>query len=66
MKAETVEALVGRIHAVEAEVDVLHSAVAAETLPASQQQYLARCFDLLRMELAAVRTYIADVTERCD
>jgi hypothetical protein len=66
MKPETADALVARIHAIEGEVDVLRSAVAAETLPANQQQYLARCFDLLHMELTAVRTYITDVTERCD
>ena len=40
---------------------MLREAIAAEPLALNQQQYLARCFDLLHMELAAVRTYIADL-----
>ncbi|MFL6247866.1 MAG: hypothetical protein ACJ74H_17725 [Thermoanaerobaculia bacterium] len=39
----------------------MQSTVAAEPLALHQQQYLARCFDLLHMELAAVRTYIAEL-----
>ena len=61
MKPETVEALVGRIEAIEAEVGVLQSAVGGELLAPNQRQYLARCFDLLHMELAAVRDYIAEL-----
>jgi hypothetical protein len=64
MKSETADAMIARLHAIEAEVNVLQSAVAAEPLPANQQQYLTRCFDLLHMELTALRTYIADVKER--
>ncbi|HVE72013.1 MAG TPA: hypothetical protein VNI54_11650 [Thermoanaerobaculia bacterium] len=61
MKPETVEALVGRIKAIEAEVGVLQSTVEGEVLAPNQRQYLARCFDLLHMELAAVRSYIAEL-----
>ncbi|HEX2122239.1 MAG TPA: hypothetical protein VHL59_11400 [Thermoanaerobaculia bacterium] len=39
----------------------LQITVAAEPLAVNQLQYLARCFDLLHMELTAVRTYIADL-----
>jgi hypothetical protein len=59
MKQETMDALIARIQSIEAEVGVLQSAVEAEVLAANQQQYLARCFDLLHLELTAVRSYIA-------
>ncbi|HEX7150695.1 MAG TPA: hypothetical protein VF618_04335 [Thermoanaerobaculia bacterium] len=58
MKRETADVLIRRIQAMEAEVNVLRSTVDGETLAANQQQYLARCFDLLHMELTAVRSYI--------
>lgn len=58
---ETADALIARIRSIEADVDMVQATVAAQPLAANQQQYLARCFDLLHMELAAVRTYIADV-----
>lgn len=61
MKPETVEALVGRIEAIAAEVGVLQSTVEGEVLAPNQRQYLARCFDLLHMELAAVRSYIDEM-----
>lgn len=61
MKPETTDALIARIRSIEAEVGLLRAAVEAEPLAANQQQYLARCFDLLHMELAAVRTYIAEL-----
>lgn len=71
--SETADALIERIRSLEAEVEVLQCTVEREPLSANQQQYLARCFDLLHMELTAVRTYVADirreprdVTERCD
>lgn len=58
MQSETVNGLVARIQSMDAEVDVLRAAVDAEPLAANQRQYLARCFDLLHMELTAVRRYI--------
>lgn len=72
MKAEIVETLTVRIEAIETEVALLQSMVEEEVLAPNQRQYLARCFDLLHMELAAVRSYIAGlpssrvVTESCD
>lgn len=58
MTAEAVDALIARIQSMDADVEVLRTAVDAEALAANQRQYLARCFDLLHMELAAVRSYI--------
>ena len=60
MRPETVLVLTNRIRAIEAEIDVLHASVDAEPLAANQRQYLGRCFDLLHMELAAVRTFIEE------
>lgn len=59
MKPESVNALITRLESIEAEVGVLQKTLEEELLAANQQQYLARCFDLLHMELAAVRSYIA-------
>lgn len=58
MNGETVDALVARIQSMNAEVEVLRATVEAESLAANQRQYLARCFDLLQMELTAVRSYV--------
>ncbi len=58
MRDETAEALIARIRSIEADVGAMQAAVEAEELAPSQRQYLARCFDLLHMELAAVRIYI--------
>lgn len=61
MSPETADAVIARIRSIETEVEALQGAVEAEPLAGSQQQYLARCFDLLHMELTAVRTYIANL-----
>lgn len=61
MRTETVDALLARIHSIETEVEVLQSTVDAERITESDRQYLARCFDLLHMELTAVRNYIAEL-----
>lgn len=56
MKAETVDALVAHIRSIDAQVEALRASVDAEPLPASQRQYLARCCDLLHLELTAARS----------
>ena len=56
---ESADALIAHVRSIEAEVNTLQATVSAESLTVNQQQYLARCFDLLHMELAAVRTYIS-------
>lgn len=58
MKAETIDAVIAHIQSMHASVEVLRKTVDAEPLAANQRQYLARCFDLLQMELTAVRSYI--------
>lgn len=40
------------------DVEVLRASIDAEPLAANQRQYLSRCFDLLHMEMTAVRNYI--------
>ncbi len=58
---ETAGDLIARIRSIECDVKALQITVAAEPLTVNQRQYLARWFDLLHMELTAVRTYIADL-----
>ncbi len=59
MISDTAETLIARIRSIESEVDALQKIISAEALPENHRRYLARCFDLLHMELAAVRVYIA-------
>ena len=58
---ETTNAIIARIRWIETELKALRSTVDGEMLASSQRQYLARCFELLEMELTAVRTYLADL-----
>lgn len=50
-----------RLRSIESEIHALHSAIDAQPLAPSQRQYLARCFDLLQIELTALRTYLGEV-----
>ena len=61
MNHETADAAIARIRSIETDLGVLQQTLEAEPLAQNQRQYLARCFDLLAMELTAVRTYIADL-----
>lgn len=63
MRPQTVDALIARIQSIEGEVGALQFTVAGEALSGNQRQYLDRCFDLLHMELSAVRSYIADLVD---
>lgn len=58
MQAETAGHWIERVHAIEAEVAALRRTIQDELLDVSAHQYLSRCFDLLNMELDAVRQYI--------
>lgn len=60
MNPQTADTLTARIHSIEAEIDALQSSIDAEQLPSSERQYLARCFELLHMELDAVRACIVE------
>ena len=63
MTPDTAHGLIARIRTIETDVKALQTAVAAERLAASDQKYLGRCFDLLQMELAAVQSYIGDLSK---
>jgi hypothetical protein len=43
------------------ELSELRSLVAAETLAPHPHQYLARCFELLQVELTAVRRHLTEM-----
>jgi hypothetical protein len=58
MEAETIGALLARVHAIESDMGMLQRTIDGESLAVSDRQYVARCFDLLHMELAALREYL--------
>jgi hypothetical protein len=58
METAVIGAVISRVQAVESDVAALRRMIAAEELTVSDHQYLSRCFDLLAMELDAVRQYI--------
>ena len=58
MDVETIGAVISRVQGIETDVASLRRTVDAEHLPASDHQYVSRCFDLLTMELDALRQYL--------
>lgn len=58
MNAKTINAVIAHVESIDAQVEVLRATLETEALAADQRQYLARCFDLLHIELSAVRSYI--------
>lgn len=58
MEPETIGAVIARVSAIESDVAALRRTVDGETLAVSDHQYLARCFDLLDIELHALRQYL--------
>lgn len=58
MDAETMDAAVARVQSIAKDVSELRRALDAQALPVSDRQYLSRCFDLLAMELGALRQYL--------
>ncbi len=62
MDAETIGAVISRVQAVESDVAGLRRVIDGEPLSVSERQYLSRCFDLLGMELEAVRQYLGGLT----
>ena len=58
MQPETIGAVVARMQAIESDVADLRMRVEAEELEISDRRYLSRCFDLLGMELRALRQYL--------
>jgi hypothetical protein len=59
METATIGAVISRVEAVETDLAALRRTIAAEELSVSDHQYLSRCFDLLAMELDALRQYIS-------
>lgn len=58
MDAETIGGVLARVQAIESDVVALRRTIDGEELSVSDHQYLSRCFDLLTMELDAVRQYL--------
>lgn len=58
MDAETIGGMIGRVHAIESDILALRRSIDGQQLSVSDHQYLSRCFDLLTMELDAVRRYL--------
>lgn len=53
---------VARVRSLELQVTTLRRSLDAERLPITDRQYLSRCFDLLDMELGALRQYLNGMT----
>jgi hypothetical protein len=62
MNAETTRAVIVRVQVIEADIVALRRIIDGEELSVSDHQYLSRCFDLLTMELEAVRQYLQGFT----
>ena len=62
MDAQTTGAVIARVQAIESDIGELRRTIDAEALSMSDRQYLDRCFDLLNMELEALRQYIGGLT----
>lgn len=58
MDAETIGGVLVRVQAIESDVVALRHTIDGEELSVSDHQYLSRCFDLLTMELDALRQYL--------
>jgi len=58
MDAQTKGAVMSRVQAIASDIDALRRIVDAEPLSVSDRQYLSRCFELLQMELEALREYV--------
>lgn len=61
MDAATIAASIERVQSIESEIGALRVAIDAEPLAVSDRQYLSRCFDLLHMELDALRQYLGGI-----
>ncbi len=58
MDAETIGGAIARVQAIESDVVALKHTIGGEELSVSDHQYLSRCFDLLTIELDALRQYL--------
>jgi hypothetical protein len=58
MTPEIVSGVLARLDGIGSEVTSLRRTVDAEPMQVSDRQYVSRCFDLLEMELGALRQYL--------
>ena len=63
MAPETMHALIARLRAIESDVRSLEVVIGEEQLAANDQKYVSRCFELLRIELGALRDYIGGIPD---
>jgi hypothetical protein len=50
---------IARVRTIQADVAELRRAIDGQPVGTTDRQYLGRCFDLLDLELAALRDYLA-------
>jgi hypothetical protein len=58
MNAEGMAAVISRVQEIETDVGALRRALDTEQIAEGDRQYVSRCFDLLAMELEALRQYL--------
>lgn len=58
MDAATIGGVIAGVQAIESDVVALRRTIDGQELSVSDHQYLSRCFDLLTMELDALRKYL--------
>jgi hypothetical protein len=63
MQSETMMAVLARVQTIESDVAAVRRMVDSEALAVSDRQYLARCFDLLDMEVRALLQYLGGLHE---
>jgi hypothetical protein len=61
MASETIGAVISRVATIESDIGGLRRTIDGEQLSVSDRQYVARCFDLLQMELEALREYLSGI-----
>ncbi|HEX7829478.1 MAG TPA: hypothetical protein VF787_07465 [Thermoanaerobaculia bacterium] len=62
MTSEPITAAITRVQSLTSDVDSLRRSIDAQDLPLNDRQYLSRCFDLLEMELTALRDYLGGLS----
>lgn len=62
MQPETLGGFIVRLSAIESDLVALRTTLDREELAVSDRQYLKRCFELLAMELSAIRQYVAGLS----
>ncbi len=58
MQPDTISQVIERMQMIESDVASIRQAVESEDLGTSDRRYLSRCFDLLNMELHALKQYL--------